>query len=144
MKKVVEHKKYGKIIYKENFFNGKQQVIIDNDELVYEIKGNYAQGVSLKIYGETIEIVPKTQKYEYLIYFLPLIITLIWGFIPGLVEIIPVVGGLIGGAISGAISFMLVIYGKATDKIAYKLLIALAGIIVSLAICAGIGYLIVG
>jgi len=142
MKKTITHERYGKITYRENFFNGKQEVITDNDELVYEIVGNYAAGVSLKINGKLIEIIPKTKKYEYLIYFLPLIFVIVWGFIPKLVEILPVVGGLIGGAISGALSFVALIYGKATDKIYLKILISLAALIVSVAICAGLGFLI--
>ena len=85
MKSVIEHPKYGKIEYVENFWNGKKELIVSGvylrprgktifvgeyDELDkdFEVIGNYAAGATLKVDGEKFELVPKTKAYEYFIY----------------------------------------------------------------------------
>lgn len=161
MKSVIEHPKYGKIEYVENFWNGKKELIVSGvylrprgktvfvgefDELDkdFEVIGNYAAGATLKVDGEKFELVPKTKAYEYFIYFLPLILVLIWGNVPDLVKIFPVVGGLIGGAISGGFSMAALIYGKGAKNILVKLLIALITTVIVFVICGLIGFAIIG
>ncbi len=161
MKMIVEHAKYGRIVYEENFWNGRRDITVGDiylrhkskniflgdvgDECVeFEVVGNYAAGVKIKLDGEYVEIVPKTKWYEYLIYFLPFILVMIWGNNQALCEILPVIGGLIGGAISAGVSFAALIQGKKSSKILHKLICALVGLIVGFGICAGIGLLLVG
>ena len=73
-----------------------------------------------------------------------LILVLIWGNVPDLVKIFPVVGGLIGGAISGGFSMAALIYGKGTKNILVKLLIALVTTVIVFVICGLIGFAIIG
>ena len=67
-----------------------------------------------------------------------------WGNSVELCKIIPVVGGAIGGAISGVISVLALVFSKRTKNILYKVLIGLAGLVVTFAVGAAIGFMIVG
>ena len=161
MKKSIVHSKYGKIEYVENFWNGKKELIVDGkylhqrsktifigeyDDLdkEFEVIGNYAAGATLTVDGQKFELVAKTKWYEYIIYFLPLILVLVWGNSPSLCKIFPVVGGMIGGAIGGGFSMAALIFGKGTDKILVKFLISLVTTIIVFVICALIGIALLG
>ena len=161
MKNIVSHPKIGVITYEENFFNGKKTLIINDNvlhqrnetifvevdeekEIEYQVTGNFAAGVTLKAKGVSVQVVPKTPGYEYLIYFFPLILVLIWSSIKELCDVVPLVGGLIGGAISGAISFAALVFAKCKKNLSTKILISLAATAIAFTICALLGMLIVG
>lgn len=161
MKSEVTHNKLGNIVYEENFFNGKKSLIVNGNvlhqrsetvfvevdeekEIEYQVTGNFAAGVVVKAKGVSVQVVPKTPGYEYIIYFLPLILVLVWSSIVQLCEIIPVTGGLIGGAISGAISFASLVFAKCKKNLSTKILISLAATAIAFTICALLGMLIVG
>lgn len=161
MKNEVTHNRLGNIVYEENFFNGKKSLIVNGNvlhqrsetvfvevdeekEIEYQVTGNFAAGVVVKAKGVSVQVVPKTPGYEYIIYFLPLILVLVWSSIVQLCEIIPVTGGLIGGAISGAISFASLVFAKCKKNLSTKILISLAATAIAFAICALLGMLIVG
>ena len=66
---------------------------------------------------------------------MPLVLILIWGNIPALCEIVPVIGGAIGGAISGVTSFFSVIFMKKTENVLFKLLIGVGMIVGTFLLC---------
>ena len=161
MKNTVSHPKIGVITYEENFFNGKKSLIVNENtlhqrsetvfvevdeekEIEYQVTGNFAAGVTLKAKGVSVQVVPKTPGYEYLIYFMPLIVILVWSSIKNLCDVIPVLGGLIGGAISGAISCAALVLAKCKNNILTKIGISLVATAVAFAICALVGTLILG
>ena len=161
MRNEVTHNKLGNIVYEENFFNGKKSLIVNGNvlhqrsetvfvevdeekEIEYQVTGNFAAGVVVKAKGVSVQVVPKTPGYEYLIYFFPLILVLIWSSIKELCDVVPLVGGLIGGAISGAISFAALVLAKCKKNMLTKIGISLAATAIAFAICALIGFLIIG
>ena len=160
MKREIYHEVLGKITYEESFFTGRKTIFvngyflepvnkntfrrfINNEYEIFNVTGNYITGVTLLYGSKLVEIVPKTLWYEYIIYFLPLIINLIWGNSIYLCKIIPVVGGLIGGAITGFFSALSLVFGKNAKNLSFKLLTICAFVLISFVICALIGYAIV-
>lgn len=161
MKEVINHEVYGKIEYDESIWTGRKNISINgvvlkkinkttyewvnNEETVtVNATGSLIKGLSLQINSDTIEIFPATKWYEYVMAILPFLIVLIWGNVPALCAIIPVVGGAIGGAISGAISILALFLIKKTNNILYKVLIMAVATICAYLICMGIGFIIVG
>ena len=131
MKQIVHHSVYGEIVYNENLWSGKKaltvnglnaqplsknEVMVNGEKAV--LKGNYLIGVSVCIGSETIEVLPKLTWYEIIVAFLPAVFILIWGNIPSLAAVFPVVGGAVGGGIGGlgTIASMLLMR-KATSPI---------------------------
>jgi hypothetical protein len=110
---------------KKIFINGKETRKISKTEFVYgednenliTVKGNQYKGISVNANGKDYEICPKMPWYVYLLFVAPVLFIIIFGSIPSLVEIFPVVGGLIGGLISCAISCVgLSMYYKISNK----------------------------
>ena len=133
MKQEVMHHKYGKIVYEESSLSGNKNIyfndvqlkkvskttfeaVIDDEELVVYVKGNTFTGLSLKINGELIEIIPQTKWYEYVMCLIPFILVMIWGNVIALCQIIPVVGG----AISGLCSILSLFFAKKTNNVLFK------------------------
>lgn len=88
-------------------------------------------------------MISQTRWYEYILYFLPFVLILIWENSVELCSIVPVVGGAIGGGVSALVSLVALVLSKKSSNILYKLLIGIAGIIVAFALCAAIGFMIV-
>ena len=63
---------------------------------------------------------------------------LVWGNVPALCEIIPVVGGAIGGGISGLMACITLFLMRNTKKVSHKLLIWLGFLIGTFTICFAI------
>lgn len=156
MKQEVMHHKYGKIVYEESSLSGNKNIyfndvqlkkvskttfeaVIDDEELVVYVKGNTFTGLSLKINGELIEIIPQTKWYEYVMCLIPFILVMIWGNVIALCQIIPVVGGAIGGAISGLCSILSLFFAKKTNNVLFKVLIFIAATAIAFGICALLG-----
>lgn len=161
MKKIVNNEKYGQIVYEENFWSGKREITlgdvklsqksknifignINGENIDFEVQGNFVSGARIKLDGEFFEIVPKSKWYEYVLFFLPLILVIIWGSSKELCQILPVVGGAIGGGISGGFSMAALIASKKYTKLAPKILCALIGLVAAFVTCAVIGLAIVG
>lgn len=114
MKRTVNHPTYGKIVYEEKFWSGKNTLTVGGVEAekiskrsfmfggrVAALKGNIYKGVKLFIGGEGIEIVSKLKWYEVILSILPFVFIMVWGNSPELCNIFPIVGGAVGGAIGG-------------------------------------------
>ncbi|MCI6357331.1 MAG: hypothetical protein MR766_01685 [Erysipelotrichaceae bacterium] len=64
------------------------------------ITGNFVKGSTLTINGDSYKISENLKWYEYVLAILPFVFILIWGNVPALVQILPVIGGAIGGVVS--------------------------------------------
>lgn len=161
MRQVIKHEVFGVIAYEESLLSGSKKILVNGvelekvnkatyigvvgeEEVKVVIDGSLLKGVKASVNDEVFEIVPASKWYEYVLYFLPLVLIIVWGNSVELCKIIPVVGGAIGGAISGVISVLALVFSKRTKNILYKVLIGLAGLVVTFAVCAAIGFMIVG
>lgn len=120
MQQVVMHDTIGKIEYNENFWTGKKTLSVNDVPLQkiskkdfmlpsgeqFSVCGNYLTGSYLQTATEKIRLTPSVTWYEIALSVLPFLLILIWGNVPALCAIVPVVGGAIGGAISGVLSFV--------------------------------------
>lgn len=153
MKSVVQHEKYGNIIYEENFWTGKKTITIDGTrlekasktEFLYpmmdgtfthvKLKGNYLMGVKLDINGETVQVVEAPKWYELVMYILTFVLILVWGNSPELCAIVPVLGGALGGLISAAIILAGLGLSRKVKNGLVKFLISLGTLVVTFVAC---------
>ena len=153
MKSVVQHEKYGNIIYEENFWTGKKTITIDGTrlekasktEFLYpmmdgtfthvKLKGNYLMGVKLDINGETVQVVEAPKWYELVMYILTFVLILVWGNSPELCAIVPVLGGALGGLISAAIILAGLGISRKVKNGLVKFLISLGTLVVTFVAC---------
>ncbi len=116
MTKTVYIEGLGNLTYTESFWTGKKTITVDGvkaqrlnkktyklGERTISLNGNYLKGLKLGIDGEEHVVYEKTAAYEYILAALPFIIMMIWGNIPALLNIFPIISGAIGGAITGLI-----------------------------------------
>ena len=149
MKRITQHPELGEIVYEESFWTGRKKLSINGEPLVKKsrtefetqdgknvtLKGNILTGTKAEIDGSTIEIVPATKWYEYVLSFVSLVFVLIWGNVTALCLIFPIVGGALGGFISALFSVLNLILIKKTDKLWLKLVISLASFVIAILIC---------
>lgn len=153
MKQVLQHPAIGEIVYEESFWTGKKALAFngapltkvtknsfrtENGEAV-NLTGNFLTGTNLVFGTETIGLTPRVQWYEIVLSILPFLFIMVWGNIVSLVEILPVVSGAIGGAISAVLSLVNLFIIKDIKQIWLKVLISIAVLGVTIAICYGIG-----
>ena len=161
MRNVVTSEKYGQIVVEESFWTGKKKLYINGEELVSVVKnsflykteeknisvrinGNFLLGVSISIEDEVITVTEKTKWYEFMLAILPFIFVIIWGNVPDLFDIFPVVSGAIGGLITIAFAYLNIGSMKSTKNPLYKLLIGLGIGIASIFVCYLIAIAIIG
>ena len=158
MNQVVKHEKYGEISYEESAWTGRKALSINGvplnkiskkefqtqDGKTATVTGNFLWGANLVIDGETISLTPRIKWYEIALCLLPFILIMVWGNVPSLCRIIPVVGGALGGFISALFSCLGLIFIKKMKTVGLKLLVALAAIVVTFGICVAIAYVILG
>ncbi len=82
---------------------------------------------------------PSVTWYEIALSVLPFLLILIWGNVPALCAIVPVVGGAIGGAISGVLSFVNLFIIKGIKSVCLKMLISVCMLGAAFLICFLIG-----
>ena len=153
MQQVVMHDTIGKIEYNENFWTGKKTLSV-NDVPLQKISkkdfmlpsgeqvsvcGNYLTGSYLQTATEKIRLTPSVTWYEIALSVLPFLLILIWGNVPALCAIVPVVGGAIGGAISGVLSFVNLFIIKGIKSVWLKMLISVCMLGAAFLICFLIG-----
>ena len=149
MKIVVNDPKYGEIIYNEILLINHKSVIINRRELprvsdtafLYNgvhtrLRGNRFFGLRLLIGSDVIEFVPtmsKAGRLATLLALLPIVFLLIWGNIPSLCAIFPVVGGLIGFLIGLLFSSLSTLFIFKAKKTVFKIIIGISCFIASIA-----------
>lgn len=99
------------------------------------ITGNFVKGSTLTINGDSYKISENLKWYEYVLAILPFVFILIWGNVPALVQILPVIGGAIGGVVSALMGLLSAVVMKETKSIALKILYGIAFFLATVAIC---------
>ena len=153
MRSVVQHEKYGNIIYEENFWTGKKTITIDGKQLTkvsrtkfmyltadgtfvhVKLKGHYMMGAKLDFNGEVVQIVEAPKWYEFVMYILTFMLILTWGNSPELCAIVPVLGGALGGLISAAIIMAGLTISRRVKNGLVKFLISLGVLVVTFVAC---------
>ncbi len=161
MKASTHHVGYGEIEYNENFWTGKRELTVGGQKLtkkkknVYtlnsetgnldcRIKGSFLTGATLHIDQDVIQLSESCKWYEIFCSVLIFAFVLIWGNIPDLCEIIPIVGGAIGGGISGLGACVNLFLMRRTKNAGLKLLVWLGMFLGTIAICFLIAQFILG
>ena len=142
MRSIVNHPKYGEIIYNENIWTGKKTLIVNGREATNlsrnsfifndthaRLKGSYIFGLKMVIGYDVIELVKQPEWYELLLALAPIMFLIVWGNVPALCAIFPVVGGAIGGAIGGVFTILSLALMRKTNSALYKVLIGLASFV---------------
>ena len=159
MTKTIMHPVHGAISYDENIWTGKKSLAINGKLLpkgkknVYilgegesavpvTLNGNALTGVTVTIGGQKIVVLSKLTSLEYILSILPFALVMIWGNVPALCSIIPVVGGAIGGGLSALASVICV--SKMRDcTMGKKVLTSLLATLAAFLVCAAIGFVMV-
>lgn len=161
MKASTHHVGYGQIEYNENFWTGKRELTVNGQKLikkkknVYQlntengvlecrIKGSFLTGATLCVDQDVIQLSEPCKWYEIFCSVLICAFVLIWGSVPQLCRIFPIVGGAIGGGISGMTACMNLFLMIGTKKVGFKLLIWLGMFLGTIAVCFLIAQLILG
>ena len=161
MRVSVHHVGYGQIEYDENFWTGKRELTVNGQKLlkkkknVYQlnaengvlecrIKGSFLMGATLCVDQDVIQLSEPCKWYEIFCSVLIFSFILVWGNIPSLCKIIPLVGGALGGGISGMTACMNLFLMRGTKKAGFKLLIWLGMFLGTIAVCFLIAQLILG
>ena len=159
MKYVVMHDVYGEICVEEGFWTSKKSITINGVALkqigkmrrgqcTYEYetedgkkqviaKGAFTTGIQLTIDGETIQMDKGAAWYEIAACALMWIVMLVWGIVPNLYAIWPVLGGALGGALHAILALTAMLGMKSTKNIALKFAIWL-GVFIGSMILSGI------
>ena len=160
MKTVVNHEKYGEILYDENVWTGKQTITVNGAELKKEkrrlyvgqgadgvisvrIKGNALVGLKL-IVNEVDEIkaIAPPKWYDILLSAFIGAFIIVWGNTYALCKIAPLIGGGIGGGIAcgiSSINFMIIKFQK---DIWVQLTVSLAFFALTFGLCYLGGYIV--
>lgn len=142
MKSTFLHPVYGMIVYEENFWTGKRNILVngvqlkkikktnyelpetaESDAVAVTVKGSYISGVTLTIGGENITVVEKASTADYIL-----------GSLPAILFFIFIMQGAIGGGIAGLMGFGGVLLIKSRPNMKQKLLISLGSSAVIIAI----------
>ncbi|MBR2022985.1 MAG: hypothetical protein IJ996_00520 [Clostridia bacterium] len=158
MQETIQHEKYGTITYRENAWSGKKEIVFnetlllkkeknvyiykpdENTDVTVKSKGSFLTGVTLDVEGESIKVIPAPKWYEVVCSVLIFMFTVIWGNSVYLCSILPIVGGAIGGGISGGATVVSIFLMKKSKTIGKKLLMWLITFVVSVMLCALIGF----
>lgn len=157
-KKISE--KYGEVEYFESAWTGKKGLKIQGQPLMavkkntflmkttegdvaVTLKGSYMTGVILNIAGEEIEIIEKPKWYITTLIIFFAVLPMIWANVPALCKIFPIVGGAIGGLIVAVCAVASYMVTHIQKKTLHKLLVIVAGFLVSVALLYAIGILFV-
>ena len=152
MKASTHHVGYGQIEYNENFWTGKRELAIGGQKLLKKkknvytfnsetgnldcrIKGSFLTGATLHIDQDVIQLSESCKWYEIFCSVLIFAFVLIWGNVPSLCRIIPIVGGAIGGGISGLGACVSLFLMKRTKNAGLKLLVWLGMFVATILLC---------
>ena len=119
--------------------------ISDGEEkLVIFVYGNLFKGISISFRHKSYQIFDPAPWYAYVLGSIPFVMTMLLGNLGFLAESgFYYVGGGIGGGISGLLSALGVLMTAFLPKHWQKILVLLASIVVTFAVCFGLGNLIV-
>ena len=142
MQAVFQHPTYGNIGYEESFWSGKKTLYIpghvvekvdkntfafteDGVKKFITLRGNFVTGAVLKIGDESFEVTKAAKWYEIALSVFLFAFYLVWGSVPALCLIFPVIGGALGGLLYAAIACANILLMKKTENVWLKMLIFL-------------------
>ena len=151
---------FGDLEYNESFFTGKKSLKVNGNSVEKQgknlfalnngekyvagvLSGNYFTGVKLAVDGRVIRLVKPVTWYEVTLTVIMMVFFLVWGNVPSLCEMFPVVGGAIGGAIVGFMSAMNLICMKLVKPVWAKPLVWLGFAGATLGISYGVAMAII-
>ena len=160
MKASVHHVGYGLIEYDENFWTGKREITVGGQKLLKKkknvytfnsetgnldcrIKGSFLTGATLHIDQDVILLSESCKWYEFFCSVLIFAFVMIWGNIPTLCLIVPIVGGAVGGGISGMTACINLLLMRQTKNVGLKLLVWLGMFLGTIAVCFLIAEIII-
>ncbi|MBQ7227974.1 MAG: hypothetical protein IJX05_06210 [Clostridia bacterium] len=152
----VNHEKYGEISCKQSFLTGQFSVSINGTPLAQTSKrsfsleseegtktaivtGNIVTGTKLSIDGDVITLAPSAQWYEITIAVIQFVFMLVWGAVPSLAAIVPIVGGAIGGGISGVFTILNFYVMRSIKQAWLKIIVGIAIFGLNFLVCFLIG-----
>ena len=152
MKACVHHVGYGQIEYSENVWSGKRELSIsgqklpmkkkntftvntENGPLDCRVKGNFLTGATLFIDRDIIPLLGPCKWYELLCSLSIILFVMVWGNVPQLCAIFPIIGGAIGGGICGFLGSINLILMRQTKNVGAKLLIFLGMFLGTVLLC---------
>lgn len=150
----------GTVCYEESVLTGQKSLSLDGVKmnkisktmfecaknktvLKFFIDGNIFRGINLLFDGTTYELLQKVAWYEYIVAFIGCVFVLVWGNVPALCAIFPVVGGAIGGLLGALGASLGILLMKVSKKPGIRLLIGFAGSVISVLLCFLVGLAIV-
>lgn len=99
------------------------------------LKGNFLTGATLWIGDQTIRMPEKPAWYEIASSVFIFVFILVWGNVPPLIDVLPLVGGAIGGLVSAVCAFVNFFLMKSTKNVLLKLLIFVLCFGVTILLC---------
>lgn len=152
MKSVINDNTYGEIVYEESFWLGRKSITVNGTPLkklakntyslgdeqpqqLVRVRGGYLMGVKLAFPGKVIQATPAITWYETVLSVLIFVFILIWGNVPALCLIIPVVGGAIGGLISALFAIVNALIIKSLKPVWLKIVVSLSMLIGCFLVC---------
>lgn len=157
---IKEIENIGTVRYEESFWTGKKSLFLNGvpltklsktefeyakDEVVmkFSLNGSVLSGVNVVVNGARYELIQKTAWYEYIAAFIGFLFILIWGNVPSLCKIFPVVGGAIGGLFGALGGILGILMMRVSNKPILRILLGLAGSLIAVLVCFLIGFAIV-
>ena len=161
MNTTVQHPVLGQISYDENMWSGKVSITINHVPLQkikkrqfqyntpegsfpVTVKGNWANGLTLNVKGEEITLIKKPEWYVLAFSIFMFALVLIWGNIPSLFAILPMVSGAIGGAVSAMYGLLNITICRKTQNPMMKLLICLGFLAATILTCFFLAVVLIG
>ena len=152
MKATVHHVAYGEIEYEESVWTGRRDLSFSGKPLerkkrnlfLYRdgtrdvecrIRGNFLYGTTLIVEGEEIVLTPSCKWYEIALPTLLFAFLLVWGNVPALGAIVPIVGGALGGAVAGGAWYATLYLMRRVKDPGLKLLVWLGMLAGSFLVC---------
>ena len=152
MKVSVQNETFGVLTLDESFWTGKKNLSVNGVALqksgknVFEyeqdgqkytviLKGNFLTGATLWIGDQTIRMTEKPAWYEIASSVFIFVFILVWGNVPPLIDVLPLVGGAIGGLVSAVCAFVNLFLMKSTKNVLLKLLIFVLCFGVTILLC---------
>ena len=159
MKATVHHVAYGEIEYVESVWTGRRDLSFSGKPLerkrrnlfLYKseagdvecrIRGSYLFGTTLIVDGEEIVLTPSCKWYEIALSVLLFAFLLVWGNVPALGAIVPIVGGALGGAIAGGAWYGVLFLMRRVKGPGLKLLVWLGMLAGSFLVCFALALMI--
>lgn len=159
MKVTVHHVAYGEIEYVESVFTGRRDLSFSGRPLerkrrnlfLYKtgagdvecrIRGSYLFGTTLIVDGEEIVLTPSCKWYEIALSVLLFAFLLVWGNVPALGAIVPIVGGALGGAVAGGAWYGALFLMRRVKGPGLKLLVWLGMLAGSFLVCFALALMI--